>query len=100
MIIRPDMRKQRYKLFDILVEFKYVNLKDAGLSGKDAKRMNVLNLRNIPRMRSKMTDAKKQAAQYKSVLEKKYGNSLRLKCFAVVSLCFETLVGDGLTYYS
>jgi len=31
MIIRPDMRK--YKLFDILIEFKYVRLSDAEVTG-------------------------------------------------------------------
>jgi hypothetical protein len=32
MIIRPDMR--RFKIFDVLIEFKYVSLKDAVLTGQ------------------------------------------------------------------
>ena len=37
MIIRPDMRQ--YKILDILLEFKFVHLKEAGMTGEQAKQL-------------------------------------------------------------
>ena len=88
MIIRPDMRK--FKIFDVLIEFKYVSLKKAGLSGEQAKSLSAEDLRELPEMKSEMEAAKKQIKSYGDELEKKYKN-LRLKRFAVVSLGFERL---------
>ena len=88
MIIRPDMR--RFKIFDILIEFKYVSLKDAGLSGDEARELSTEDLRSLPVMQSAMEDAKRQVGQYGDALEQKYG-SLRLKRYAVASLGFERL---------
>jgi len=88
MIIRPDMRK--FKIFDVLIEFKYVSLKKAGLSGEQAKSLSVRELGEIPEMKSEMEAAKKQIKSYGDELEKKY-RDLRLKRFAVVSPGFERL---------
>ena len=86
MIIRPDMR--RFKIFDILVEFKYVSLKEVGLTGEKARKLSIKELQSIPAMQTKMKEAKKQAQKYGDALERKYDN-LRLKRYAVVSLGFE-----------
>jgi hypothetical protein len=88
MIIRPDMRK--FKILDILVEFKFVKLKEAGLTGDQAKNLTIDELENLPNMRIKMKEAKERIAVYGDALGKKYKN-LRLKRFAVVSLGFERL---------
>ena len=88
MMIRPDMR--RFKILDILVEFKYTGLKEVGLSGEKAKQLSTEDLRAIPAMQAKMKEAKKQTEKYGDTLEKKYHN-LRLKRYAVVSLGFERL---------
>ena len=88
MIIRPDMR--RFKILDILIEFKYAGLKEAGLTGEKAGELSTEDLRAIPAMQLKMEEAKKQAGKYGEALEKRYDN-LRLKRYAVVSLGFERL---------
>ena len=88
MIIRPDMR--RFKISDILIEFKFIQLKDAGLNGEAARKLASQALKNIPVMRSAMKDARAQAKAYGNALERKYGN-LRLRKYAVVSLGFERL---------
>ncbi|MCD6273565.1 MAG: PD-(D/E)XK nuclease domain-containing protein [Deltaproteobacteria bacterium] len=88
MIIRPDTR--RFKILDILVEFKYVSLKEAGLTGEKAKGLTADELRAIPAMQVRMDEAKKQIRQYGDALKEKYDN-LRLKQYAVVSLGFERL---------
>ena len=98
MIIRPDMR--RFKILDILIEFKYVSPKQVGMTGEKARKLNIEELRSIPAMQTKMKEAKNQARKYGDALEKKYDN-LRLKRYAVVSLgfervCWETVTGKGI----
>ncbi len=88
MIIRPDMR--RFKITDILIEFKFVRLKDAGVTSEEARQLTSQALRKIPVVRSSMDQACSQAGRYGEALEQKYGN-LRLRKYAVVSLGFERL---------
>jgi hypothetical protein len=92
MIIRPDMR--RFKIFDILLEFKFVSLKDAGLTGEQAKSLNFSELTELPQMQDKMKEAKERLARYGDALNHKYQN-LRLKSYAVVSLGFEKLWAEN-----
>lgn len=46
MIVRPDMRQ--YGLLDILLEFKYVSLKEAGLNGEQLERLGPEELGQLP----------------------------------------------------
>ena len=86
MIIRPD--KRYGKVFDVLIEFKFVKLKDAKLSGEQARALSEDALRRIPEIVKQMEDGKKQVKEYGKTLEQRYGN-LRLKKFVVVALGFE-----------
>ncbi len=88
MLIRPDMRK--FDLFDVIVEFKYVKLGNAGMTGERARNLAREELQAIPAMVSQMNAACEQLARYGDALEKKYGN-LRLRRYAVVSLGFERI---------
>ncbi|CAN2043962.1 AAA-ATPase-like domain-containing protein [Candidatus Magnetomoraceae bacterium gMMP-1] len=88
MIIRPDMR--RFKILDILLEFKYVKLKDIGFDGKQARKLSKEEIEKLPAVMKAMKEAKSQLKSYGDELEKKY-NDLRLKRYAVVSLAFERL---------
>ena len=86
MIIRPD--KRYGKVFDVLIEFKFVKLKDAGLSAEQAKKLSEVELCRIPEIAKQMDDGKKQVKDYGKKLEQRHGN-LRLKKFVVVALGFE-----------
>ncbi len=88
MIVRPDMR--RFDILDVLIEFKYVSLKKTGMSGEKARNLSDRALREIPAMKTQMTDAEAQVRNYGDALERKYG-SMRLRRYAVVSLGFERL---------
>ncbi|CAN2041460.1 hypothetical protein GMMP15_490001 [Candidatus Magnetomoraceae bacterium gMMP-15] len=88
MIIRPDMR--RFKILDILLEFKYIKLKDIGLDRKQARKLSKEEIEKLPAVMKAMKEAKSQLKSYGDELEKKY-NDLRLKRYAVVSLAFERL---------
>jgi len=88
MIIRPD--KRHAKVFDILIEFKFVSLKEAKISAKDAINLSKKNLAGLSKIRQSLKDGTKQVMEYGAILEKRHGN-LRLKKFVVVSLGFERI---------
>ena len=88
MIVRPD--KRRFEILDILIEFKFVKLGEAGLTGEAAGRLDDSQLRQIPAMKTKMEEACVQARRYGDALQRLHGN-LRLKRFAAVALGFERL---------
>ena len=86
MIIRPD--KRYGKVFDVLIEFKFVKLKDAGMSTDQAVGLTDDELCQIPEIAKQIKDGEKQVKEYGKKLEQKYGN-LRLQKFVVVALGFE-----------
>ncbi len=88
MIVRPDMR--RFDIFDVLIEFKYVGLKKAGMTGEKARNLADDALRKIPDVKAEMENAEDQVRKYGDALELKYDN-MRLRRYAVVSLGFERL---------
>ncbi|MEA2061133.1 MAG: AAA family ATPase, partial [Thermodesulfobacteriota bacterium] len=88
MIIRPD--KRYGKVYDVLIEFKFVSLKEAALDAGAAEKLTADELIKLPSIANKMTQGSKQVKEYGRKLENKYGN-LRLKKFVVVSLGFERI---------
>jgi hypothetical protein len=88
MIIRPD--KRRFEIFDILIEFKYVSLSEAKLTGEKARNMDQKDLDQLPCIKDSMYAAISQANQYAKSLNQKY-SELRLKSFAVVALGFDRI---------
>ncbi len=86
MIIRPD--KRYGKVFDVLIEFKFVKLKDAGMSADQAAELTDDELCLIPEIATQIKDGEKQVKEYGKKLEQQYGN-LRLQKFVVVALGFE-----------
>ena len=92
MIIRPD--KRHFEIFDVLIEFKFVKLGDAGVTGEAAKELSSEALRKIPAMAAQMSAAREQVKRYGAALETKYAGKLRLRMYAVVSLGFERVWGE------
>ncbi len=88
MIRRSDMR--HVKVYDILIEFKYVPLSEAGVSGEEAARLSLDALSALPAMKRTMSDALAQVAVYGDSLRHKYGD-LNLLCYAVVTLGYERI---------
>jgi hypothetical protein len=80
---------KRYgKIFDVLIEFKFVKLKDAGMSADQAVGLTDDELCQIPEIAKQIKNGEKQIRGYGKKLEQKYGN-LRLQKFMVVALGFE-----------
>ncbi|WP_339135893.1 MAG: AAA family ATPase [Candidatus Electrothrix sp. GW3-4] len=90
MIVRPDMRQ--YGLLDILLEFKYVSLKEAGLNGEQLEQLSQEELRLLPAVQKKQEEARQGLARYQEKLRHKFAERLRLRSFSVVSVGFERLV--------
>ncbi len=90
MIVRPEMRQ--YQLLDILLEFKFVSLKEAGLSGAAAQALSAAEVAELPQIKARLAEARAALPGYRARLLARYGERLRLRTYAVVSLGFERLV--------
>lgn len=88
MIVRSDMR--HFQIFDVLIEFKFVSLSKAGISGELAKTLSYKEIENIPAVNAALDEAIEQIKDYSRILNRRY-SQLRLKCFAVVALGFERI---------
>nr|VFK40724.1 MAG: Predicted AAA-ATPase [Candidatus Kentron sp. SD]VFK46231.1 MAG: Predicted AAA-ATPase [Candidatus Kentron sp. SD] len=90
LIVRPDMRQ--YRILDILIEFKFVSLDEAGFDGKALEKMDTEALRALPAVQRKQREAEAGLARYREKLNRKFGDVLRLKSFSVVAVGFERVV--------
>ena len=92
MIVRPEMRQ--YALPDLLFEFKYVALPEAGMTAEQVRALTVEEAHALPLATSRLADAAGRLAGYRAALQARYGDRLRLRSYAVVSLGFERLVWE------
>nr|VFK63941.1 MAG: PD-(D/E)XK nuclease superfamily protein [Candidatus Kentron sp. TUN] len=90
LIVRPDMR--RYKVLDILMEFKFISLKEVGLDGKTLEKMDSEALRALPVVQKKQREAEEGLTRYREKLHRKFDDLLRLKSFSVIAVGLERLV--------
>ena len=86
MIIRPD--KRHFEIFDVLIEFKFITLKDAGITGEQAEQLSKDELYGMPNIKKALEEGTRQVALYAKKLDNRYGN-LRLKKFVAAALGFE-----------
>jgi hypothetical protein len=89
LIVRPDMR--RFQALDLVLEFKYLGLKELGLSGEEVKTRSREALSQIPSVAEKLKEAREQVLRYGQVLKTRY-NLTTLTGFAVVALGLERVV--------
>ena len=90
LLLRPDARDT--PLADLLLEFKLVKPEELG---QDAARLDVLErgeLAGLPPVATALEQAATQARRYRAGLEARYGDSLRLRSYAVVAIGFVRLV--------
>jgi hypothetical protein len=93
LIVRPDMR--RFQALDLLLEFKYLSLKELGLTGEQAGSQPREILAQHPAVAAKLDEAEAQARDDGATLIARHG--LRdLRAFAVVALGLERLVWRAL----
>jgi hypothetical protein len=83
---------RKYQLLDMLIEFKYVGLAEAGLSGEQVKQMSREELKKLERVQQKLAESKSKLEGYRRTLEAQYGEVLRLHTYSVVAIGFDRLV--------
>jgi len=93
LIVRPDMR--RYQALDLLLEFKYLGLKDLGLTGEQLRERAPDELTALPPVAAKLREAEDQAHRYGAALRERYRLS-DLRLFVVVGLGIERVVWRAL----
>jgi hypothetical protein len=89
LIVRPDMRT--YQALDLLLEFKYLSLKELNLTAQQLQSLTPEQLVQLPLVTAKLTEAKIQAEEYTKELVGYY-QLKQLNAFAVVALGFERVV--------
>lgn len=89
LIVRPDMR--RFQALDLVLEFKYLGLKELGLTGEQVRGTTREALAQRPAVAANLAEAAEQARRYGATLRDRYGLT-DLRAFAVVALGVERLV--------
>ena len=89
LIVRPDRR--HVTALDLLLEFKYVSLKDLKLTGEQLREKTRDELATLPPVQVQLQAAADQAQQYGAALRDRYGLT-NLHAFAVVALGLERVV--------
>jgi hypothetical protein len=89
LIVRPDMR--RFQALDLLLEFKFVSLKDLKLTGEQVREKSGDELTKLPEVAEQLQDAADQARRYGAALSARYGLT-DLRLFAVVGIGLERVV--------
>jgi hypothetical protein len=90
LLVRPDMRQ--YQLLDFLIEFKYVSLKQAGLTGSEVKQKSLEELKTLEPIKAKLAESQTQLKNYQKTLRSNYPDTLRLHTYSVVAVGYERLV--------
>ncbi len=90
MRVRPDMR--RYQLLDFLMEFKYIKLKEMGLTAEQVKEQSDDELKTKKIVKDKLAESFHQLKNYQQTLQSRYGNQLRLHSYAIVAIGYERLI--------
>jgi hypothetical protein len=92
MILRPEQRQSNLKNF--LLEFKYVKLGKADLTGEKTREMNQDEIKARTLVQQNFNEAKTQLLDYEKRLNRKYENTLQLHLISVVALGFERVVWE------
>ena len=94
LLRRPDARASSLK--DLLFEFKRLPLSDLQLSGRELRAMGREELARLGPVREALAEAEAQLADYRRLLDDRWGSVLDLRSWAVVALGFERLVARRL----
>ncbi len=98
LLRRPDARGS--SLWDLLFEFKRLSLKELGMSGQEVKQASRRELMQTRKVKKALDKAETQLGAYRTALERRQGETLKLRSYAVVALGFERLVVARLTVES
>jgi hypothetical protein len=86
---------RQFQALDLLLEFKYLSLKDLGLTGEQVRESTSAQLETLPLIQAKLAEAADQAQRYGAALRTRYGLT-DLRLFAVVGVGLERVVWQAL----
>ncbi len=90
LIVRSNQR--HLPLLDFVLEFKYVSLQDAELSGEQVRALSDEEVAALSDVQECLAKAQHKLAGYRHTLLTTYHDELRLRCFSVVSVGYERFV--------
>ncbi|MEK8019694.1 MAG: AAA family ATPase [Candidatus Parabeggiatoa sp.] len=90
MLIRPDFRQ--LPLYDFIIEFKYLKLSDVNLSGAKLKKLSITELEALEPVKEKLAESEQQLLDYRTGLQAKSGDKLKLQLISVVAVGFDRVV--------
>jgi hypothetical protein len=92
LILRPEHR--HLPLLNFCIEFKYVSVTDAGLTGVKARQKTVAQIQALTSVQQKFAESKRQLIDYQKRFKQKYGQSIQLQLLSVVALGLERVVWE------
>ena len=92
MILRPEPQPSPF--YNFLLEFKFVSLGKADLTGKQVREMSQTEIKALSEVQQKFTEASAQLLDYEKRLNDKYQPALPLRLISVVALGFERVVWE------
>ena len=82
---------RRFHALDLVLEFKYIGLKELGMTGSQLKTLSREELSELSLVKLKLDEATIQAKTYAASLSERYQLS-GIRAFSVVALGFERVV--------
>ncbi len=95
LLVRPESRYPNP--FDVLFELKLVRRKASGKTGRELATMEEAALRELPPVKRAFAEAREQVERYRNALERRYGDAVRRRSYAVVAVGLERLLGEEVT---
>ncbi len=95
LLVRPENRYRQ--AFDILFELKLVRRKHLGKKARELRALNSAELQRLPAVQKAMTEARLQVSGYRDALVRQRGEDVQPRCYAVVALGLERILGVEVT---
>jgi hypothetical protein len=92
LLVRPETRWPG--AFDILLELKLVRRKTLGQKGRELSAMDERSLGELPAVKTALAEAREQIERYRAALVRQRGDAVRPRCYAVVAVGLERLLGE------
>jgi len=92
LLVRPESRYPH--AFDMLFELKLVRRKTLGKKGRELAAMDEAALRALPAVETAFAEAREQVERYRAALVRQRGEAVRPRCYVVVAVGLERLLGE------
>ena len=95
LLVRPENRYRQG--FDILFELKLVRRRKLSKKGRELRLMEEGALRRLPAVKTAFAEARDQIERYRAALIRQRGDTVRPRCYAVVAVGLEQILGEEVT---